>query len=99
MIEFIKEYGITNLDYSYIMHNLKKDIIEAIALNEKKVREVLDYYNTIGIDKNLSKIIMNRPDLILISLENLKDLFSRIDAEVLINIIDISIEDLVLLGI
>ena len=99
MIEFIKEYGVTTFDYEYIMHNMKQDIIENIALSENSVREVLDFYNDIGITKNISKIIINRPDLILITKENLKETISKIDLNIFINIIEKSIDDLILLGI
>ena len=99
MIEFIKEYGVTTFDYEYIMHNMKQDIIENIALSENSVREVLAYYNEIGITANIVKILVMRPDLILISKENLSELISKIDINVFINIVDKSIEDLILLGI
>lgn len=99
MIEYIKEYGVTTLDYEYIMHNLKPDIIESLSLSENSVRDILAYYNEIGITYNIGKILVMRPDLILISKENLENLLSKIDHEVLLNIIDKSIEDLILLGI
>lgn len=99
MIEFIKEYGVTSLDYEYIMHNLKQDTIEAISLSENSVREIMTFYNDLGITYNIGKILVMRPDLILTSKENLEALFSKIDHDVLLNIIDKSIEDLILLGI
>ena len=99
MIEYIKEYGITSLDYEYILHNISRDVIQALSLSENSVREVLDFYNDIGITKNISKIIINRPDLILITKENLKETISKIDLNVFINIIEKSIDDLILLGI
>lgn len=99
MIEYIKEYGITTLDYEYIMHNVSEDIIQNLALSEMVVREVLEYYNEIGINRTISNLIINRPDLILISKENLKDTISKIDLNIFKNIVDKSIEDLILLGI
>ena len=98
MIEYIKEYGITSLDYEYILHNVSRDVIQALSLSENSVREVLDFYNDIGITKNISKIIINRPDLILITKENLKETISKIDLNIFINIIEKSIDDLILLG-
>ena len=47
MIEYIKEYGVTTIDYEYILHNVKSDIIELINLSETSVREVLTFYNNI----------------------------------------------------
>lgn len=99
MIEYIKEYGITNLDYDYIMHNLKMSYIELMSLSEPAVRRILEYYNSIGITHDISEIIIKRPDLILISLENLKELLSKIDQEIFIKLVSYNIEDLILLGI
>lgn len=99
MIEFIKEYGISNIDYENILHNLKSDFIELISLSEPSVREVLSYYNGLGITSSLTKIFLNRPDLILISLENLKELVEKVDIDLFRNFIDKEIENLILLGI
>lgn len=99
MIEFIKEYGITTIDYEYIIHNVDKGIIQNIALSENNVREILDFYNDIGITKELSNIIIYRPDLILTNKENLKDTISKIDVDVFKTVIYKSIDDLILLGI
>ena len=69
MIEYIKEYGITSLDYEYILHNVSRDVIQALSLSENSVREVLDFYNDIGITKNISKIIKKSiDDLILLGI-------------------------------
>jgi ribosome biogenesis SPOUT family RNA methylase Rps3 len=99
MIEYIKEYGITNLDYEYIMHNVKRNYIELISLSEPSVRNVLEYYNEIGITHDISELIIKRPDLILISLENLQDLLSKIDKELFCKMVSSNIDDLILLGI
>lgn len=99
MIEYIKEYGVTSIDYEYILRNCKKDIIELIAISEDSVRELLDYYNSIGITKNIAKLILYRPDLILIPKESIEESISKIDIELLKIIINDSVEDLILLGI
>ena len=50
MIDYVKEYGVTDLDFEYIMNNLKRDIIDNLVLSESSVREVLSYLNKIGND-------------------------------------------------
>lgn len=99
MIEFIKEYGITTIDYEYIVHNLSRDIVQNIALSENTVREILDFYNDLGITKTLGNIIIKRPDLILTSKDNLIDTISKIDLEVFKKVVEKSVDDLILLGI
>ena len=70
MIDYVKEYGVTDLDFEYIMNNLKRDIIDNLVLSESSVREVLSYLNKIGIKENIAKIIVARPDLILLPQKN-----------------------------
>ena len=43
MIEYIKEYGVTNMDYDYIVSNIPKDIMDIMTITENSVRDVLDY--------------------------------------------------------
>lgn len=99
MIEYIKEYGVTNIEFESIMHNLKAEIIELFALSEIAVRDILSFYNEIGIKKYIANIIMYRPDLVLISKENLKELLSKIDQTLFITLVEKSVEDLILFGI
>lgn len=99
MIDYVKEYGVTDLDFEYIMNNLKRDIIDNLVLSESSVREVLSYLNKIGIKENIAKIIVARPDLILLPQKKLEELLSNIDLDILKNIIEKDIEDLILFGI
>lgn len=99
MIEYIKEYGVTNLDFEYISHNVKPEIIELIALSEVTVRENLAYYNSIGIASDIAKIIVARPDLILNDKETIIKTISKIDMNLFRNVVNKSIEDLIILGV
>lgn len=99
MIEYIKEYGVTSMDYDYILSNIPKDILDIMTLTENSVREVLDYYNTIGLSESVGKIIIKRPDLIIIEKSVLEELISKIEIKTFVNIVKSSIDDLIILGI
>lgn len=99
MIDYIKEYGVTSIDFDYIMKNQNKEIIELIALSENSVRDILEFYNSIGVTKDIAKIILFRPDLILIPKESLVESISKIDRKIFVSVISESIEDLIVLGI
>ena len=99
MLKYIKEYGVTNSDYDYIESNLPKDIIDIMVLSENNVREILDYYNSIGLSESVAKIIIKRPDLIIIEKSVLEELISKIDIKTFVNIVKSSIDDLIILGI
>ena len=97
MIEYIKEYGVTNMDY--ILSNIPKDVLDIMTLSENSVREVLDYYNTIGLSESVGKIIIKRPDLVIIEKNVLEELINKIEIKTFVNIVKSSIDDLIILGI
>ena len=99
MIEYIKEYGVTNMDYDYIVSNIPKDIMDIMTITENSVRDVLDYYNTIGLSESVGKIIIKRPDLIIIDKKILEELITKIEIKTFVNIVKSSIDDLIILGI
>ena len=99
MIDYIKDYCVSNIDYDYIINNMKKSTLEALSLASDNVKETLKYYNSLGLSKDISKIILKRPDLVLMPKDNLVNLFNKIDKKVLAIIIDKDIDDLILFGI
>lgn len=99
MIEYIKEYGITNRDYEYIKTHTPQYILDTLILSENNVREVLQYYNSLGITESLANIFINRPDLIIINKDYIEGLVTKIGEKIFYNLVKESIEDLILLGI
>lgn len=99
MLDFLVDYGIKPIDYEYIKRHLPKDIIDSILLSEEYVRINLAYFNSIGLTKSIANIIINRPDLLILNNDILKDLVNKIGNNNFINIVQGSIDDLILLGI
>ncbi len=87
------------MDYDYIVSNIPKDIMDIMTITENSVRDVLDYYNTIGLSESVGKIIIKRPDLIIIDKKILEELISKIEIKTFVNIVKSSIDDLIILGI
>lgn len=99
MIKYIKEYGVNNRDYEYIIKNTPQYIIDALILSEDNVREVLNYYNSLGLTESVATIIINRPDLIVISKDYIEELVTKIGEKIFYNVVKSSIDDLIILGI
>ncbi len=99
MIDYIKEYGVTTIDYEYIIHNVKSDILELIELSETSVREVLTFYNSIGIYEEISTIIIHRPDLILTQLNVLEEAIKKVRVNAFVGMVRNDIDNLIILGI
>lgn len=99
MINFVREYGITTVDYKYLIHNLRMDIMESIELNEDNIREVLKFYNDLGITTGLVNLFIYRPDLIVNTKANIEDIINKVDKDTFINLVNNSVEDLIVIGI
>lgn len=99
MIEYIKDYGITNIEYEYILRDLKREYIDILDIEEENIKEVLSYYNSLDIKEELYNIIMNRFDLIINNKQDLISKLSNIDLKLFKHIIKNNIENLVMFGI
>lgn len=99
MIDYIKDYGISNLEYEYILRDLKKEFIDILDIEEANIKEVLSYYNELGITSSLYNIIMNRFDLIINSKDELEKKICSIDLRLFRKIVKEDIDFLVMFGI
>ena len=92
MIGYIKNYGISNVQYEYILRDLKKEYLDILDIEEENIKEVLAYYNELGIKESIYNIIMKRFDLII----NSKD---ELETKLLRKIVKENIDSLVMFGI
>lgn len=99
MIGYIKNYGISNVQYEYILRDLKKEYLDILDIEEENIKEVLAYYNELGIKESVYNIIMKRFDLIINSKDELETKLAKIDIKLLRKIVKENIDSLVMFGI
>lgn len=99
MIGYIKNYGISNVQYEYILRDLKKEYLDILDIEEENIKEVLAYYNELGIKESIYNIIMKRFDLIINSKDELETKLAKIDIKLLRKIVKDNIDSLVMFGI
>lgn len=99
MIGYIKNYGISNVQYEYILRDLKKEYLDILDIEEENIKEVLAYYNELGIKESIYNIIMKRFDLIINSKDELETKLAKIDVKLLRKIVKENIDSLVMFGI
>ena len=99
MIGYIKNYGISNVQYEYILRDLKKEYLDILDIEEENIKEVLTYYNELGIKESINNIIMKRFDLIINSKDELETKLAKIDIKLLRKIVKENIDSLVMFGI
>lgn len=99
LISYIKDYGVSNIEYEYILRDLKKEYIDILDVESENIKEVLKYYNSINISSELFNIIMHRFDLIVITPEELEKKISKIDSRLFKKIVNNNVDNLVMFGI
>lgn len=99
MISYIKNYGISNIQYEYILRDLKKEYLDILDIEEENIKEVLAYYNELGIKESIYNIIMKRFDLIINTKAELETKLAKIDIKLLRKIVKNNIDSLVMFGI
>lgn len=99
MIGYIKNYGISSVQYEYILRDLKKEYLDILDIEEENIKEVLAYYNELGIKESIYNIIMKRFDLIINSKDELETKLAKIDIKLLRKIVKENIDSLVMFGI
>ena len=99
MIGYIKNYGISNVQYEYILRDLKKEYLDILDIEEENIKEVVAYYNELGIKESIYNIIMKRFDLIINSKDELETKLAKIDIKLLRKIVKENIDSLVMFGI
>lgn len=97
MIEFLKEYGISNFDFEFLVNNMTQEDVQKLMLAEANVRENLLYFNKLGIKENLYKLILYRMDLVIMPIDQLKYLLSKLDKELFVQLVNTNIKNLILL--
>ena len=98
MLNYLLELDISPDEIYEITHKLSTDVVDALSLSQAVVEETLEYYKSIGVT-NISNIIINRPDLVLINKKEIESIISSMDVIKIVEIMNNDIEDLILFGI
>ena len=98
MLNYLLELDISPDEIYEITHKLPTDVVDSLSLSQAVVEETLEYYKSIGVT-NISNIIINRPDLVLINKKEIESIISSMDVIKIVEIMNNDIEDLILFGI
>lgn len=98
MLNYLLDVDMSPEEIYDINHELSGSIVESLDLAKNTVKDSLVYYKEMGIN-NLSGLIINRPDLVLMNRKNIETLISKIDKNLFIDMVNNDIEDLILFGI
>lgn len=94
MLEYLKEFDLGDEDIKEIVQTNELNIIQNLELMKKNVKAIIHYLYELGVE-NIKKIFELRIDLFLLPLSLLKQNFTKLDKEMLVYILNNSVDDLI----
>ena len=94
MLDYLKEFNLKDEEIENILNSNDLNIIKNLELMKKNVKEVINYLYEIGVE-NIYNIFEGRIDLFLLPITLIKQNFTKLDKDMLVNILNNSIGDLI----
>ncbi|MDD2504854.1 MAG: hypothetical protein PHF21_01110 [Bacilli bacterium] len=94
MIDYLKQFNITNDDIKTLKTHLTKEVVKNLEIAQVNVIEVLNFLKEFGVN-NLLNVIKYRPDICLKEKRDLERDLTLFDKDLLIFIFNNSIDDLI----
>lgn len=94
MLEYLKEFNFKDEEIDSILKTNDLNIIKNLELMKKNVKEVINYLYNIGVE-DMFNIFDKRIDLFMLPLSLIEQNFTKLDKEMLVNILNNSIGDLI----
>lgn len=94
MLEYLKEFNFKEEEIDSILKSNDLNIVKNLELMKKNVKEVINYLYDMGV-QDMFNIFEKRIDLFLLPLSLIQQNFTKLDKDMLVNILNNSISDLI----
>lgn len=94
MLDYLKEFNFKDEEIDKIVKSNDLNIIKNLELMKKNVKAVINYLYEMGV-QDMFNVFENRIDLFLLPLSLIEQNFTKLDKDMLVNILNNSISDLI----
>lgn len=94
MLEYLKEFNFNDDEIENILKSNDLNVIKNLELMKKNVKEIIKYLYELGVE-NMYNIFEGRIDLFLLPISIIKQNFTKLDKDMLVNILNNSLSDLI----
>ena len=94
MLTYLKEFDITDSQIEDIINTYDNDLLNNLNFSKKNVSEIIKYLKEFGVD-NVYNVIKKRVDLLFLPLSLVKQNFTKLNKDMLLYILNNSIDDLI----
>ncbi len=94
MLSYLKEYNLTDDQIKDIINTYDINLLKNLNYSKKNVKEIINYLKDFGV-ADIYNVIKKRIDLFFWPVNLLKQNFTKLDKNMLLYIINNSIDDLI----
>ena len=94
VLTYLKDFDITDEEISDIIKTYDNDLLNNLNFSKKNVREIIKYLKEFGV-KDIYNVFKKRIDLFFLPLSLVKQNFTKLDKNMLLYILNNSIDDLI----
>ena len=94
LLSYLKEYDITDEQIKDIIDTYDNSLLKNLSFSKKNVMEIIKYLIDFGVE-DIHNVIKNRIDLLFLPLSLVKQNFTKLDKNMLLYLLNNSIDDLI----
>lgn len=94
MLSYLKDYNLTDDQIKDIVNTYDINLLKNLDFSKKNVKEIIKYLLEFGVE-DIYSIIKKRIDLFFLPVNLVKQNFTKLDKEMLLYILNNSIDDLI----
>lgn len=94
VLDYLKDYNLTDAQIKDIVNTYDNDLLKSLDFSKKNVKEIIKYLLDFGVE-DIYNVIKRRVDLFFLPLSLLKQNFTKLDKNMLVYLLNNSIDDLI----
>ena len=98
MLSYLKEYDLSDDQISDIINTYDNVLLKNLNFSKRNVKEIIKYLKDFGVE-DIYNVIKNRIDLFFLPLSLVKQNFTKLDKNMLLYLLNNSIDDLIIYNI
>ena len=94
MLTYLKEYNLSDEEIKDIIDTYDNDLLKNLNFSKKNVKEIIKYLLDFGVE-DIYSVIKKRIDLLFLPVSLVKQNFTKLDKNMLLYLLNNSIDDLI----
>lgn len=94
VLSYLKDYNLTDDQIKDIINTYDNELLKSLSFSKKNVKEIIKYLLEFGVE-DIYNVIKTRIDLFFLPLSLVKQNFTKLDKNMLVYLLNNSIDDLI----